>query len=85
MLKRFEASTGEIDVKRFYLPINITTDCPHCRKTNEKDFYEDYLSYPSLGEPIEVWQYCEHCEEEYNFKVTLTAQLTFDAESITKE
>jgi len=67
-----------IEVKRFYLPVEAGVKCPHCGKMNVKDFEDDYLSYPEVGENIQVSMYCEHCEEQYTFNVKLTMQLEVD-------
>ena len=56
----------ELDIKRFYMPGTvIRTRCPSCGVDYVKDFDEKYLSYPSVGTPIEIDGYCSECNHEW--------------------
>ena len=79
-MERIEAKgTGEIEVKRFYLPIVIKVPCAHCGHELKRDFSDFYLSYPSLNTPEEIGMCCEECEEETVVDVTLKLALEFDS------
>lgn len=84
-MERLDAKgTGEIEVKRFYIPIKVEIPCAHCGAKLEKDFGQEYLSYPVLNTPEEVGIYCEECEEESAFDVTLRLSLEVDKEKVRK-
>jgi hypothetical protein len=54
---------GEINIKRLYLPgVQITATCP-CGNELVKDFEIDYLSYPAIDEPYNVYLPCENCND----------------------
>jgi len=75
-IKRIKTkNTFEIDVKRFYIPFLITEDCPSCGRNNEVDFTTNYLSYPTVSEPIKVNFYCYVCEHEWSKQVKLEITL----------
>lgn len=44
----------EIDVKRFYLPLKVTTKCPHCGREVTRNFEDYYLSYPTVNVPMDI-------------------------------
>ena len=52
-----------LEVKRLYLPFVVEVDCEHCGKPITRDMQDEYLSYPPLGAPLEIWVYCEECDE----------------------
>ena len=72
---------NEINVKRFYLPIKVDIECPHCKEKNEKDFESDYLSYPFTNKKEAVYICCDHCDEEYEFDVSLGLKLDVDTKA----
>ena len=61
----------EINVKRFYIPIKGMVKCPHCNVDQEIDFSEQYLSCPTLNQKESVYQFCNNCDEEFEFDITL--------------
>ena len=71
-------SEDEIDVKRFSLPLEIDRVCPHCGANVKHDFGEMYLSYPKINKKEEVFGYCNHCDENFSFDVTLKISLDVD-------
>lgn len=84
-MERIEATgNGEIEVKRFYVPIEVKVPCAHCGAELTKNFGQDYLSYPSLNTPEEVGIYCETCDEESVFNVTLKLALEVDTDNVKK-
>jgi len=73
----------DLDIKRCYLPIEITDDCPKCSKTVTKYINSDYLSYPVINQPFEVTMYhhIEHPDrdEEHDWKVKVILRVTMEA------
>lgn len=59
------------DEKRYYLPIVLTKECESCKKLLEVDLDSNYLSYPIINKPYEIWFYCEDCDTEYKDFITL--------------
>lgn len=72
---------NEINVKRFYLPVKVEVECPECKKKNENDFECDYLSYPVTNKKEPVYICCGHCDQEYEFDVTLGLSLDVDTKA----
>lgn len=54
-----------IEIKRFYLPLTISDECPECGVEVENDCEITYLSYPTLNVPHCETFWCEDCEEEW--------------------
>ena len=74
-------STNEpfnIEVKRFYVPITFSDNCPKCGKIDEVSYTSDqYFSYPIANEPFIHTQcfYCEDCDHEWDDECELTLTL----------
>ena len=49
------------DVKRFYIP-SFDWTCPECGNAHT---FNNYISYPWLDEPAEVYGMCEHEDTEF--------------------
>jgi hypothetical protein len=62
----------EISVKRFYLPVDIISNCPECK---EETLWDNYLSYPELNERHEIGFWCRTCEYEWSEFVGLTLKV----------
>lgn len=64
----------ELKIKRCYLPFKISDTCPHCGNEDSVDLEENYLSNPTLGEPIGFFFCCSECEYEWikNIVVDIT-------------
>ena len=78
-MEKFEIhGENEIDVKRFYLPLVVATNCPHCSEVNESDFEDSYLSYPTTNKKESVYVCCGNCDNEYEFDVSLSISLEVD-------
>jgi hypothetical protein len=77
-----EAGKGSIEVKRFYVPIQVELTCPTCKGDIWKDFEDEYLSYPLLGEAEYTSIFCEGCDDHLEFKVQLDLTLKVDTESV---
>lgn len=69
---------NEIGVKRFYLPLVIETNCPHCNEVNRSDFEDNYLSYPTTNKKEPIYVCCVSCDKEYEFDVSLSIALEVD-------
>jgi hypothetical protein len=73
------------EIKRANLPILIEATCPQCGAQIQRCCYDEYLSYPTLNEPIKVSMY--HCIEkqgrhvEHEFEVTIKIGLTAEVVS----
>lgn len=69
-----------LDIKRCYLPIEITDLCPKCGESVTKYLRSDYLSYPKVNAPIAVWM--AHCIElpdsdiEHEWELTIILRVT---------
>ena len=65
-MEKFEIKEEfDIEVKRFYLPIEVERKCPQCYNPCKKNLGEDYLSYP-VGNKVEPLHfYCDVCDTEF--------------------
>lgn len=66
---------NEIEVKRFYLPLVVSIDCPRCKSVNEVDFNNEYLSFPVTNKNNAVYVCCNNCDNEYEFDVNLSIEI----------
>ena len=57
-------------------PAPSTSTCPKCQAPYERDFNEQYLSYPQANAPTEVTLYCGSCEHEW--EVTMRLNITLE-------
>ena len=62
--------------KRTYLPFIVKDACPKCGVKSEVDLSDEYLSYPTLGEPTPVYCVCEKCSHEWSVMVVVGYTLT---------
>ena len=60
----------EINVKRFYFPCEIKSQCPECGAHASRDFSNNYLSYPTVGKPENVYFWCD-CGHEWEPQIIL--------------
>ncbi len=74
--------TGDIsdaigDIKRFYIDLVITKDCPNCGKKVTYDLSDNYISYPAEDDILTFycWDGCDH-EWEVPVKIKATATIT---------
>lgn len=75
--------SGQIEVKRFYMPgIVIDAVCPNCNEMVVDDFAENYISFPEVGSPFIYGLYCRECEHEWEFKLQLDITLKVISETI---
>ena len=72
---KFEVKGFEILSKRFYLPVQHIEKCFNCGNPVLFDLEDNYLSYPVVGEQIEVWSCCDQCYEENLIKVKLNLKV----------
>lgn len=69
-------ATGEIDVKRFYMPgVKLESDCPECKTKNKQDMGDDYVSYPSFNTEFGFGFYCHECNHEWEEDVIIEVKL----------
>ncbi len=69
-IKRIKSTEGmELD-KRTYAPYVVTDDCSKCGAKATTDLSDNYLSYPTTGEPCAVHMYCDHGNEDDQQNVT---------------
>jgi len=68
----------EIDVKRFYVPLKMVVNCPHCNEEKKIDLSDDYLSYPTINEAEAIYQCCDHCDKEFEFDATIRMSVDVD-------
>ncbi|HEY5563413.1 MAG TPA: hypothetical protein VIK72_16965 [Clostridiaceae bacterium] len=74
MIKITGKLEGELDIKRFYLEgVEIECICPKCKVTFE---YDQYLSYPSVNEVMEIDLYCPDCDHEWMEEIKLSIGIT---------
>jgi hypothetical protein len=77
-------NTGErlaIELKRAYLPVVVTSECPECGELVEKDLSDDYLSYPVANGKEEL-HFCHEIadgEDEHEWSETIVVRLTIEA------
>jgi len=64
-----EQEVYEIDIKRFYVPWYIETECPMCGLLTDNE--GEYLSYPSVGKPFKVLFSCDECDHEWYHEILL--------------
>lgn len=76
----------ELPVKRFYLnDVIFNLKCPNCKTVFE--FFNgdhEYLSYPVLGQPNTISGCCSNCNEEFEFPITLNAEVEYDISQLKK-
>ena len=70
---------GSIEVKRFYLPLEIEVECPECGHKQIKDFENEYLSYPNLGDQ-DLHLCCRNEDEDCWHEWTVPMKLTIEVE-----
>lgn len=83
--RKVRSEAIELEVKRFYVPGHVLkTKCPKCGSKYERDFGDEYLSYPTAGVTFsehlccyaqkDDGSYCEHeWEVDLRLDITLTA------------
>ena len=75
----------ELQIKRFYLPIDLKVNCPHCGVDMVIELDSaDYLSYPIVNGKEEIAGCCDHCDNEYEIDVTLKIEVEYEPEKIRK-
>lgn len=74
-----------LEVKRLYLPFALRGKCPSCGEAFERNFNNNYLSYPTLGEAEEVSLWCPGCDHEWSVSLVLDVTLSFAAPAGTED
>lgn len=57
--------------KRTYLPFIVKDCCPNCGAEDQRDLRSDYLSYPMLEIPAQVYFECSECQREWRVLVVV--------------
>lgn len=72
---------GTLDIKRCYLPIEITDTCPTCGTTVTKHLSSDYISFPKVNEPtkLSMYHHIEETGEEHDWFVFVVFRVTAEA------
>lgn len=74
----------QIDVKRLYLPFTVKQPCPKCGHVCVRNLTDDPSpSYPWLGEPVDLYGYCDECDHEWRMEFVLDVVLTGAGETPT--
>jgi len=85
-VEKTEDKSFELNIKYCHLPgFVVNTMCPKCQKPTQSDLGEDYLSYPTVGEPATVYFVCdEPCFMEWQEHVILRVSLEMAPNSSSK-
>ncbi len=71
-MKKFKGKINDsLEVKRFYFDGVLRHPCPKCNSIMTRDFSSDYLSYPQVGVTEDCGLYCNDCNREYIFPMTV--------------
>jgi len=73
--RKKSTSKRELD-KRFYAPFVVQDKCEECGTVAKVDLEDQYLSYPIIGEPNELYFYCRKCEHDWRRRVVLDVTIT---------
>lgn len=75
MSDKIEVEIGDgvfpLEVKRCYLPVKVTQNCPECGREVVLDLSVHYLSYPSLGVSEGTGMWCNGCNHEWKLYIKL--------------
>lgn len=66
----------QIDVKRLYLPFTVKQPCPKCGHVCVRNLKNESLSYPWVGQPVNLYGYCDECDHEWKMEVIFDVLLT---------
>ena len=61
--------------KRFHLNNVVINKVCNCGEILEYDLGRDYLSYPTVGYPENIYFYCNECGAEYEDSVSVEVQI----------
>ena len=64
--------------KRVKLPYTVSDRCPECDNSCERDLSIDGVEYPTPGEPINLYGYCDECDTEWDMFVLFDITLSKD-------
>jgi len=63
----------ETSEKRFYFDAQLKMECPNCGEEMERNFNDNYLSYPKVGKKAKMSLYCHGCDKEFAFPYKVKA------------
>lgn len=84
-----ETAQGTIDIsgiKRCYVELVITAECPTCSKLLAHDFKHNCLNYPKVGGDDSLYFYCDACNTELEMPIKIASAnmvIEYDPENIT--
>jgi len=61
-------SSTDTDIKKFYLPYDLYANCPTC---GDRIKWNNYLCYPTYGEPENIHFYCDECEDDFTKTIVI--------------
>lgn len=68
--------------KRFTIDgVILKKDCV-CGETITKDLSGDYLYYPCVGYPENIYMYCDECGTEYEEALKVTVRINLEVEEL---
>ena len=68
--------------KRFTIDgVVLKKDCV-CGETMTKDLSGDYLSYPCVGYPENIYMYCDECGTGYEEALKVTVRINLEVEEL---
>ena len=67
-------SKEEIDIKRFYLPIEFKSKCPKCGTLCKYD-YDNYISEPILNSKEQVQLLCKKCDDWFDKDIIIRMEV----------
>lgn len=77
-----------LDDKRCYFDIEIKEKCPECKGELNRDFSDNYWSYPTVNREEEIHLHCWECDQAYSVKGRITSvevTLEYDSKSLNKD
>lgn len=79
----FNGTIDVSDIKRCYVPgVVINTNCPNCGEQIERDFGNQYLSYPRTGSWKKDAMYCTECDHEFTIELKLDVVATLSVRGL---
>lgn len=70
-----KCKTVQLDKRSYFPGVKLKTACPKCKAKQERDFGDDYLSYPEVGKRTKVGFDCQECNVEWTVDVIVDLSL----------
>ena len=63
--------------------MRVENKCPKCGENCVRDFDDNYLSHPSVGEDIEIYFCCDSCDHEFTLDAKIVdMSITIDVDML---